>query len=922
MKKEKILLYLRGQTKTCDLDDPIDFEELTASRIAEKAELKRSTASQYLNQLVRTGDILKIETRPVLFLHKQELEERFLVVIHELEFESVEQLRNTLQKEVHQEHAFAEVIGAQGILYEVLGQLKAAASYPPKGLPVLINGPTGSGKSSLAKQMMEYAVKQKILDDSSPFVTLNCAEFADNPELLTANLFGAVKGAYTGADKDMPGLLEKAEKGVLFLDEVHCLSSKGQEKLFVLMDQNKYRRLGDNANWVEANVRMIFATTEEPKEALLPTFLRRIPMIIKIPALSEYSVDERKQLMVRFLLEESKEIKKEIQISRQAFQALLGTEYEGNVGELKNVIKQMCATAYMQDRLREGLHVHWRHLPVTVIQQMVNRRIEYHYEEEQSDLLLISEEMVKTQNKERLNHFLDFHQDIGLYFERLFRADMESEHVISECLTLVTQYYDYLMFQENEDLRIKPKLELMNTTLRTLAEMIHAKYGVQMDHDSIRPLSLYLNECGLFYEQLVISEKAMNRILNYLQVNYPKEYMIGDEFHGLIKNNLDFEYDSFVKIIILLNLYALQTQISNEKILGVILSHGYSTASSIANATNKMVGKYIFEAIDMPLDVSTETIITRLRKFMYRMHAFKKIILMVDMGSLEDICDGLSMFEDRTIGVINNITTRLALEIGFQIIQGKEIEEILEKTSRSIVPTYQIMYAKDKPKAILVSCATGIGTAKKFVELFQCSLPFSLDFTFIPCDYRQVVSDEYVKKIREKYDVEIIFGTMNPKRSDIPYVAIEDIVSGNEVRELDLFFNKYLPENHFEELNREIVKNFSLQNLLEHLTILNPDKVVDSIQEALDLLQRQLNVQFQNRTIMSLYIHLSCLIERLIMKNEIDRYPNLEEFQEGQLANVRMIKESMKSIEMKYSVEIPIAEIGYIFDIISQYIVK
>ena len=63
---------------------------------------------------------------------------------------------------------------------------------------------------------------------------MNCSEYANNPELLTANLFGHTKGAFTGADKDRAGLLTIANGGVLFLDEVHCLNSECQEKLFLV----------------------------------------------------------------------------------------------------------------------------------------------------------------------------------------------------------------------------------------------------------------------------------------------------------------------------------------------------------------------------------------------------------------------------------------------------------------------------------------------------------------------------------------------------------------------------------------------------------------------------------------------------------------------------------------------------------------
>ena len=87
------------------------------------------------------------------------------------------------------------------------------------------------------------------------FVQVNCSEYANNPELLTANLFGYKKGAFTGADSDNLGLLHFADGGVLFLDEVHCLNAECQEKLFLYMDQGIYHLVGDNSG-INQNVEL------------------------------------------------------------------------------------------------------------------------------------------------------------------------------------------------------------------------------------------------------------------------------------------------------------------------------------------------------------------------------------------------------------------------------------------------------------------------------------------------------------------------------------------------------------------------------------------------------------------------------------------------------------------------------------------
>lgn len=92
----------------------------------------------------------------------------------------------------------------------------SAVKYPPNGLSILINGATGVGKSFLASKVYEYAVQEGVIVPDAPFSILNCADYADNPELLSTTLFGYKKGAFTGAESDTDGLLATADNGYLF----------------------------------------------------------------------------------------------------------------------------------------------------------------------------------------------------------------------------------------------------------------------------------------------------------------------------------------------------------------------------------------------------------------------------------------------------------------------------------------------------------------------------------------------------------------------------------------------------------------------------------------------------------------------------------------------------------------------------------
>ncbi len=123
---------------------------------------------------------------------------------------------------------------------------------------VLITGETGTGKTLAARQIHERSSRA-----GRPFKELNCAAVPEN--LFEAELFGSRKGAFTGADRDQPGLFEDADGGTLFLDEIGEIPLLMQNKLLKAIDEKKVKRLGTN-NYIECDIRILAATSRNLEE--------------------------------------------------------------------------------------------------------------------------------------------------------------------------------------------------------------------------------------------------------------------------------------------------------------------------------------------------------------------------------------------------------------------------------------------------------------------------------------------------------------------------------------------------------------------------------------------------------------------------------------------------------------------------------
>ena len=134
-----------------------------------------------------------------------------------------------------------------------------------------------------------------------------------------------------------------------------------------------------------------------------------------------------------------------------------------------------------------------------------------------------------------------------------------------------------------------------------------------------------------------------------------------------------------MQFIILLCLVKYVNHENNDLTIAIILAHGYSTASSIADSANKLLDKYVFEAIDMPLDVDSIQITKKINEYVSTIGNVKKLYLLVDMGSLEDIYQGIER-RNIDIALINNVNTKLALTVGQGIIQDKSMKSIIKKS--------------------------------------------------------------------------------------------------------------------------------------------------------------------------------------------------------------------------------------------------
>ena len=219
---------------------------------------------------------------------------------------------------------------------------------------ILINGETGTGKGLVAR-----AIHNRSRRRSKPFISINCGAIPEN--LLESELFGHLKGAFTGATASKPGKFELADGGTVFLDEIGDMSPDLQVKVLKVLEEGEFEPVG-GAKTIKVDVRVIAATHRDLSEEVQKGHFREdlfyrlyvIPMVL--PSLRERSQDIP-LLAAYFLQESNRKNHRDVKgLSEDALSALMGHSWPGNVRELKNLIERLVV-------LKGNGHIARRDLP-------------------------------------------------------------------------------------------------------------------------------------------------------------------------------------------------------------------------------------------------------------------------------------------------------------------------------------------------------------------------------------------------------------------------------------------------------------------------------------------------------------------------------------------------------------------------------
>lgn len=909
MVKHNYLTYMLKEAQQKDELNQGNFYFCTTHFLAKQFDQKITAVNHQLNKLFKEGALLKINTKPVYYLPVELIRLRLGNTPKQGVYQSFEQLLAEYETDI-----LEGLIGATKSLADVLRQCKVALKYPNNGLPLLITGATGTGKTFLVKQLHDYAVGENILNSDAPLTIFNCAEYADNPELLSAKLFGYKKGSFTGADNDRDGLLKVSDGGILFIDEVHRLSSESQEKLFYFIDEGKYKPLGENREWSHAKVRLMFATTESLDDFLLDTFMRRIPIVTKVPSLDSRGYQEKREFLFHFLKKEARVVQVPIEINREVFNFLIEYSYPGNVGEMENLVKYLVGNAFVQQSSRKGTIV----ITLSYLPKQMKTSALQGIDLFDQELILISPTglLSDPEADSFQERFVTMYQKLDQQIDFFLSRKLTPLAFIKECYQLIEHY---IATQTTGQLGETLISQQLRENLVHIKQTMYENHQIELNKESYQLIQAYL--------ELVFSHgshRSENEQVTLVMARLKEEFMAPFNQTHLLKELLtqflpsENTLSTMDDLLMTVMMIYYNNSYTSEQIQGVIICHGFATASSIAQTANKMIGQRVFQGIDMDLDVSFDEITHKLRRYLSLHETRNGTLVLIDIGHTEDLRLAIQDRVEGPFAVIDNVSTKLALDVGFKVINHENIAHLSESAAKDHFSRYSL-FEPEKPreKALIISCQTGIGTAQKLQEIFNQNMPSTDIIKLVVTDFDYLAKMKTNTTFFARYEVIGVIGTTDPQVAGVPYLGLDEMMSEEGINYLQGMFGEYLSVKEIHQLNNGLMQTLSLENLVTLLSILNPEKTIQLISEMIENWEEKFSISIPNNLRTALYIHISCMIERVITRTYVEnQQADLSEFKREHGYFVETIKASLGKFESVYHVEVELSEIHYLHQLI------
>ncbi|MEA5010130.1 MAG: sigma 54-interacting transcriptional regulator [Angelakisella sp.] len=870
-RKQMIYEFLRKMKNLHGNDAVYSTEE-----IANTVGAARSNVSSDLNRLFAEGMVDKLPGWPVKYRASAAvLTPMPPKVVNNLSGEDADSV-------------FKNYIGYNGSMSMEIEKAKAAVLYPLGGLPMLIEGKTGAGKTTFAKVMYDYAKRAGRIRPDAKFISFNCADYANNPQLIMAQLFGCAKGAYTGAEEERVGLVEQADKGILFLDEVHRLPETAQEMLFYLMDFGQFHRLGEPDITRNSTPIIMLATTEDKNSALLSTFNRRIPITVTLPSLAERSILERLNLIKLLFSSESRKLGFHLRVDSLAIKALLAYDCPGNVGQLENDIRASCAKGYVACLVekRDIVTVGILELPLHVKDGIRGIRNVY------SDINLIcsgdlefapvgemvNEPAMKTDN-------LDIYEILERRHKSYSENKVDRDYLQLAMMLDVDSYFNNLLNDYKLDLPGNNVMDCIGQAARDITlraqKLIENQLKCEFSDNNCIALALHLN---IAIGRIQNGKPIVCPMLSTIREEYTTIFSVAEQIVEMMQQQIGtpvpYDEAGFISNLLIKTFSKVN---ATERCGIVVICQGMASAKSMAKVANSIVNREFVRWLDIAtLNGETpQQIVAWVSERLSGIDRYSSgLVVMFESEKFSHIGTAIQKLSGSPIYKVFNISTAMVIEASLLAVEHNATAQQIYYHLKKFEPGFKELYELEskklvnsaQKKVIITACISGCGAAARLKRVIENQFDFPDSIEIMTIDIPSIESlKSRLAQISAIREVICVIGMDVGLEATFPFISAEDVVIGNGIRQLSHILSNYqvYPKYVSPDIDREARFEdlfVSGQHLSSYLFYLDGEKMFPFLRDCVEKIELSRGELQTGKRIM-LFIHISSMVERLLFES-------------------------------------------------------
>ena len=875
--KQDLLDYLKKINIEADFSN---IEKFSTVAIADGFHISRSLASQYLNSLFREGKIVKIDSRPVYYISRFVFERDFDIILNSLSFSSLDEAKEYLLNQKKMRYSFENLVGFDGSLGETISQIKSAVSYPSgSGLNYLLYGEVGVGKSILSKCAYEYLLlqtkeeKKRVICDgrNDRFIRRFCEA------------------------------IEEAKEGVVVIKRGNYISEEDRKLLSRILENNYFINDAGKRVYLSCSIVLLY---DKPTISELEMIVDYFPIKCHVPAYRNRYSAEKERIIIRFFKKEAHILSKDIQISYALMKFLINANYPHNLDDLNNIVKEVCARASIESA--KTLYIGVNHLP----ERFAYNGNAFHIKE--ADL---KDEWIS------VNDYIqpDASEGVIALFDNIIKefqsADASIGNCIKNCCVMLNKFYDEFIYnnQFNSDFTFSYNSKFEDV----INSVVYAYNYIVPEHCSLI-ISYYCFVKKTISRNIddwyIAKKQDIQKVVQQLVNTNSEITILVEKIKLAFAYNINISLDDAGMLILYIMFLNYNNLNSNRQFLSLIICHGVSTAYSISNTVNSFVGQHVYESVDMPLDKTMADVAEYVSKYVKRYRIKSDILLLVDMGALEELDTHLKEIENN-IYVLNNVSTPMALTIATMVIQNESLNKIADVCAQRFGSSFKACKNRRKEDALIFVSDNGKNMALRLKDTFINSLPKHIDVQTFACNRVDLEMTDFLSKIKENYNILFILGASSFENCQ-NFISIENLVKEREIDRITELLRSYLNKEEVMQFRENLIYNFSLQSVIDNLSVLDANKVLLYTKNAVSLLQKEMHYNFLSDVLPGIYIHICFMVERLVTKEPIAGISDDSEFEREHKNFVNITKKCFQNLCSHYGVELTVAEIKYLYEYI------